>query len=107
MSEAVMSMPRLVSPGLDEALERFASPDSLAAGQVNLIALDAVVERFGHRWPTRREHVHAHVEASLDRSLGVEGYYLRVSETDILICHPERRRHAAQASCLRYLREIL
>ncbi|WP_133255022.1 hypothetical protein [Phenylobacterium hankyongense] len=99
--------PRIVSPGLETALEHFASSELLAAGKVNIIALDAVVERFGGRWTMRREQVHAHVHAYLDRHLTDQGYYLRTSDTDTLICLPDMVRHAAQATCLRYLRDIL
>jgi hypothetical protein len=47
------------------------------------------------------------VDADLARNLGTQGYHLRTSDTDVLICHPEMSRHAAQAACLRYLRDIL
>jgi hypothetical protein len=43
----------------------------------------------------------------LDRQIGVQGYHLRISETDILVCQPELGRLAGQAFCLRLLREIL
>lgn len=98
---------RLLSPGIGVALEQFATPEILAAGKVNLIALDAVAERFGDRWPMRREQVHGHVKAMLNRQVGPRGYYLRISETDILVCQPKLGRLAGQAFCLRLLREIL
>jgi len=98
---------RLLSAGIEAAIEPFASPGALAAGKVNLIAMDAVVARFGARWPMRREHVHEHVDGVLDRHLGARGYYLRISDTDILVCQPELGRLVGQAVCLRILREIL
>jgi hypothetical protein len=98
---------RLMSPGLGGALEHFAHPQVLAEGQVNIIALDAIVERFGSRWALRRESVHSHVDAALSRQLGTAGYHLRITETDVLVCQPELSRLAGQAACLRYLREIL
>ena len=98
---------RLLSPGVEAALEQFASPEVLTAGKVNLISMDAVAERFGARWPMRRDQVHEHVEGVLDRSLGTRGFHLRISETDILVCHPELGRLAGQALCLRLLRDIL
>jgi hypothetical protein len=116
MSRAVQAAPkpvsdaqirRLMSPGIDSALEQFASPEVLESGKVNLIAMDAVVARFGDRWPSRREQVHDHVDAMLDRQIGVRGYHLRISETDILVCQPDLGRLAGQAFCLRLLREIL
>lgn len=98
---------RLLSPGIEAALEQFASPEVLRAGKVNLIAMDAVAERFGARWSMRREQVHDHVQGVLDRHLGAQGYHLRISDTDILVCHPELGRLASQAFCLRLLRDIL
>jgi hypothetical protein len=98
---------RMVSVGLESSLERFDDPGLLSQGKVNIIALDAVVERFGKRWALRRDQVYDHVDRTLQRYLGLQGYYLRVSETDFLICQPELSRFSGQAACLRYLREIL
>jgi hypothetical protein len=55
----------------------------------------------------RRDQVHGHVKAMLNRQIGVRGYHLRISETDILVCQPKLARLAGQAFCLRLLREIL
>jgi hypothetical protein len=98
---------RLLSAGVEASLEQFSSPEVLAAGKVNLIALDAVAERFGNRWPVRQGQVHDHVHDLLDRQLGAQGYHLRISDTDILICQPSLGRLAGQAFCLRLLRDIL
>ncbi len=88
-------------------MEQFANPQALAAGMVCVIDLDSVVQRFGSRWPVRREHVHEHVASTLDRQLGPTAYHLRISDTDVLICQPDKERLAGQALCLRALREIL
>lgn len=101
------SVMRHMSPGLEAALQQFADPEVLAAGKVNVIALDAVLERFGARWPMRREQVHEHVDATLHRQLGSQGYHLRISDTDILVCQPHLDRLWGQAFCIRVLREIL
>lgn len=98
---------RMHSPDVRLALEQFANAELLTAGKVNVIALDVLAERFGRRWALRREQVHAHVDTVLARQLGAEGYHLRISHTDVLVCHPELGRFAGQAACLRYLREIL
>ncbi|WP_156467174.1 MULTISPECIES: hypothetical protein [unclassified Phenylobacterium] len=98
---------RFQSAGLEAAMEQFANPQALAAGMVCVIDLDAVVQRFGSRWPMRREHVHEHVNSTLDRQLGPTAYHLRISDTDVLICQPDKERLAGQALCLRALREIL
>lgn len=99
-------LPRMVSVA-DSAMARFEDPALLSSGKVNIIALDAVVERFGARWPLRRDQVYDHVARTLQKYLGIQGYYLRISETDFLICQPELGRFAGQAACVRYLREIL
>ena len=98
---------RHVSAGLGASLEQFDDPVLLEEGKVSIIALDAVVDRFGARWPLRSAQVYDHVERTLERYLGLQGYYLRVSETDFLICQPSLGRFAGQASAIRYLREIL
>jgi hypothetical protein len=104
---AAPGVTRLMSAGIETQLERFEDPALLGEGKVNIIALDAIVERSGARWEMRRQQVYDHVERTLERYLGLEGYFLRVSETDFLICQPGLGRFAGQAACLRYLREIL
>ncbi|MDZ4372216.1 MAG: hypothetical protein U1C74_12435 [Phenylobacterium sp.] len=102
-----MRVSRFQSAGLETAIEQFANPQALASGMVCVIDLDAVVQRFGNRWPMRREQVHEHVTSTLDRQLGPTAYHLRISDTDVLICQPDKERLAGQALCLRALREIL
>jgi len=98
---------RLMSADIDSALDRFSDADLLSQGRVNIMALDAVYERFGSRWGLRRDQVYDHAERTLQKFLGMSGFYLRVSETDFLICQPDMSRFACQATCLRALREIL
>jgi hypothetical protein len=98
---------RLVSTDMATAMEQFQDPELLSEGKVNVISLEAVVQRLGVRWPTRRDQVYDHAERTLEKHLGLRGYFARVSETDFLICQPELGRFSAQAACLRYLREIL
>jgi hypothetical protein len=98
---------RLVSTDMATAIEQFQDPDLLSEGKVNVISLEAVVQRLGVRWPARRDQVYDHAERTLEKHLGLRGYFARVSETDFLICQPELGRFSAQAACLRYLREIL
>lgn len=102
-----MGATRHMDDGLGNALEQFNDPALLDEGKISIIALDAVVERFGARWATRRDQVYDHVERTLEKYLGLQGYFLRVSETDFLICQPHLGRFAGQASSVRYLREIL
>src|SRR4051812_29139070 len=101
------SVTRLLSPGVEAALEQFSNPEVLAAGKVTLTALDPIKARCGERWPMRREPVYEHVQGVLDRQLGIGSYHLRISDTDVLVCQPELSRLAGQAACLRLLRDIL
>jgi hypothetical protein len=98
---------RLTSVDLAAAIDQFTDPELLSEGKVNLIALDAIVERLGERWAQRRGQIYDHVDRTLQRRLGAQGYHLRVSETDFLICQPELGRFSGQAACLQALREIL
>jgi len=98
---------RLVSAEAEAALERFSDPQLLAEGRINLISLEAVQQRFADRWQMRKDQVFAFAERVLERGVGPGGFYLRVSDTDFFIVHPDLGRLAGQAACLRYLREVL
>jgi len=98
---------RIVSAEAAEVLARFDDPALLADGKVVVISLDAIVERFGGKWPLRSDQVHEHVDRTLERVIGRDGYFLRVSATDYLVCQPEVGRFIGQANCLRSLREVL
>lgn len=98
---------RLVSADAEAALERFSDPELIATGRINLISLEAVQQRFATRWQMRKDQVFDFTERVLERGVGPTGFYLRVSDTDFFIVHPELGRLAGQASCLRYLREVL
>jgi hypothetical protein len=98
---------RLVSTDAEAAVERFSDPQLVAAGQVNLISLEAVQQRFADRWQMRKDQVFDFAERVLERGVGPGGFYQRVSDTDFFIVHPDLGRLAGQAACLRYLREVL
>lgn len=99
--------PRMVSADLEASLEQFSDPQMLADGKVNLISLEAVQERLADRWPFKRDQVYGFTDRVLERGVGDGGVYLRISDTDFFIVHPDLSRLAAQAACLRYLREVL
>jgi hypothetical protein len=98
---------RLVSADVVASVERFSDPQLLAAGKINIVSLEAVQQRFGDRWQSRKDQVFAFADRVLERNLGIAGIYLRVSDTDFFIVHPDLSRLAGQAACLRYIREIL
>ena len=89
------------------SLDRFEGSPLLAQGRLCLIGLDAIVERFADRWPGRRDQVYDMVERTMERRLDEDAELIRVSERDYLVAQPSRERAAAQALCLRSLREIL
>jgi hypothetical protein len=97
----------MVSAGLEASLEQFNDPKFLADGKINLISLEAVQERLGARWPFKRDQIYGFTDRVLERGVGDGGMYLRVSDTDFFIVHPDLSRMAGQAACLRYLREVL
>jgi hypothetical protein len=98
---------RLVSADAEATLERFSDPQLLAAGKVNVISVEGVQQRFADRWQMRKDQVFAFAERVLARGVGASGFYLRVSDTDFFIVHPDLGRLAGQSACLRYLREVL
>lgn len=97
----------MVSAGLEASLEQFNNPQLLADGKVYVISLEAVRERLAERWAFKRDQVYGFTDRVLERSIGSTGAYLRVSDTDFFIVHPDLSRLAGQAACLRYLREVL
>ena len=100
-------LPRMISAGLEASLEQFSDPHLLAAGKVNLISLEAIQARLGPRWAFKRDQVYGFTDRVLERGIGADGIYLRISDTDFFIAHPELGRTAGQAACLRCLREVL
>jgi GGDEF domain-containing protein len=98
---------RFVTADVRQTLGQIRDSPALAEGKVCLIALDAVRDRLGARWPGRRDMVYQHVVATLRRKLGPHGFYARISETDFLVVQPAVTRLAGQAYCLNCLREVL
>jgi hypothetical protein len=98
---------RLVSSDAQAQIERFCDPQLLASGKVNIVSLEAVQQRFGDRWQSRKDQVFDFAERVLERGLDSRGVFVRVSDMDYFIVHPDLSRLAGQAACLRYLREIL
>jgi hypothetical protein len=106
-SSPVSQPARMVSAGLEASLDQFSDPKLLAEGRVNVISLEAVQQRLGGRWPFKRDQVYGFTDRVLERGVGADGIYLRVSDTDFFIVHPDMSRMAGQGACLRYLREVL
>lgn len=98
---------RPVGEGGRRAMEPLAGSPMLGEGKINLISLEAIAKRLGPRWQARRDPIYEHVERIIARYVGADGNALRISDTDYLIVQPETSRFAAQARCLRCLREVL
>ena len=94
-SDAVATLGRLQASGL------------AAQGKINVITLDAIAEQLGRRWAMRRELVYDHAERTLERQLGSDGFFQRISDTDYVVSQPDVSSLAGQAKCLICLREIL
>jgi len=99
--------PRRLNHDVIASLEPFVGSPLLESGLINLVSLDAVIARLGARWPAKRQAVYDYTERTLERAVGDQGHYLRVSESDFLVVLPYERRHSAQVRCLRYLRMVL
>jgi len=98
---------RLVSADAESQLARFSDPVLLHRGKINLISLEAIQKALADKWLQRKDQVFAFADRLLHRSLAGVGVFIRVSDTDFFIIHPQMSRYAGQAACLRYLREIL
>src|SRR5436853_6255177 len=90
---------RLVSSDAEAQLARFADPLLLHSGKANLVSLEAVQRKLGDRWNQRKDQVFAFAEKVLQRQLGASGVYLRISDTDFFVLHPQLGRYAGQAAC--------
>jgi hypothetical protein len=88
-----------------EVLERL-SAGAMTNCRVNLVALDAIAEAFGVRWPAKQDQVYDHVDRVLARSLAGGGYTVRVSPTDFLVVQADVGEFAAQALCCRCFDEL-
>ncbi len=98
---------RLVEADAKAALKALEGSPLIEQGRVNLIGLDSIVRRLGPRWPLRKDQVHEHVAKVLERRLGHDGYFVRASDADYLVVHPDLNRFSAQAACFGLMREVL
>src|SRR5579859_2126195 len=87
---------RLVSSDAEAQIERFCDPQLLASGKVNIVSLEAVQQRFGDRWQSRKDQVFDFAERVLERGLDSRGVFVRVSDMDYFIVHPDLSRLAGQ-----------
>ena len=106
-AEAEHPILRLDASGVADAMERFGAPSALAAGQVDVIDLDALREHLGGRWDAEQEAVHRQVEQMLARRLGPDAAVERLDETHYIVAQAGQTRAWAQGHCFGCLREIL
>jgi hypothetical protein len=98
---------RIDASSVPNLLARFGAPSALAAGQVDVIDLEALPKRLGIRWRARRDVAHLHAEHILAQRLGPAAAVLRLDDTRFVVAQPDLSRIEAQALCFRCLREIL
>jgi hypothetical protein len=98
---------RLETVGVDTVLDRFASPEMLARGTVNIISVAAIRARLGERWARRAEDVWAYMDRKLDEHLSHGDVRHRLNATDFLVAMPSRDAVTAQVVAMRVLEEVL
>jgi len=98
---------RLVDTRSSAILHQLRDSDLPAAGKVALVGLDAIVERLGPRWSSRRELVYEHAAKVLRDGLGPLALVQRINETNYIVAQPSASPVAAQLSCIQALRAIL
>jgi hypothetical protein len=99
--------PRLLDGSAEQALQLVADSAALDEGRVVLVSLVGVRARLGGKWAARRELAQEHIERSLARHLGADGFFVRLSETDYLVAQPETPPLAGQVACFSALRATL
>lgn len=98
---------RLETAGLEAMLERFASPEMLARGTVNVISVAAIRAKSGDRWSRRAEDVWAYTDRKLEEHLSPGDVRHRLNATDFLVAMPSRDAVTAQVVAMRVLEEVL
>jgi hypothetical protein len=97
---------RLTSAATQSVLEQLRGSPLIASGKLCVVAVDAIAERLGPRWPLRRDLLHEHTQKALSLAVG-DGLVHRISETQYIVAQPDAPRAAGQLRCIRALREIL
>jgi hypothetical protein len=97
---------RSMAAGAEAALRLIEEQGLTERGHVNLVSIEALVRHLDRRWPSIEVQVDRYVSKLLAEAMGRSGSFIRVSETDYLICQPALGRTEAQVACLRYLRVI-
>jgi len=78
----------------------------LANGQINLLSLDVIAERFGSKWAMRRQPVYDYIDRLLERHVG-ERHFMRVRRPTIWSFFRTSPSFRPKLRCLRCLREVL
>ncbi len=81
--------------------------ESLASGQLKIINLGFVKEKFGPSWNRKVDHVHTVCEMVLKRHLGHRHFYYRGSDTAYVVVFDMADKTAAAAACRAISQEIL
>jgi hypothetical protein len=99
--------PRLLNASAEQALSLVANSSALGEGKVTLVSLVGVRDRLGAKWSARQELAQEHIERSLGRHMGADGFFVRLSETDYLVAQPQTPPLDGQVACFNALRTTL
>ena len=80
---------RLTETSTISILSRLSESGLLAKERVVVIGLDAIRDRFGEHWRTKRELVWDAAERCLKRKLSTDALWARISDTDFIISSGE------------------
>jgi hypothetical protein len=87
------------------ALRRLSAAGAFRASCAHVLSLAVIAERLGPRWHRRQESVCDHVERTLERHLGADGVFERISDVEYVIMQSADDRAAARGRSLAALRE--
>jgi hypothetical protein len=99
--------PRMLDGSAEQALQLVAGSAALEEGRVALISLVGVRTRLGAKWAVRRDLAQEHIERSIARHIGANGFFVRLSETDYLVAQPDTPPLVGQVACFNALRATL
>jgi hypothetical protein len=99
--------PRLLDASAEQALKLVADSAALGEGKVALVSLVGVRARLGGKWAARRDLAQEHIERSIERHVGADGFFVRLSETDYLVAQPQTPPLIGQTACFNALRATL
>lgn len=87
--------------GALRALAALQAAGAFADGNIGLISIEAIRDRFGDRWERKAEQIWEHVNQFLRRQFRPDDLILQLDEVQVLIAQPGRPALLAQMQCIR------